>query len=386
MIDFEEAESFFSFLTTLSDSQQIDLDSQYRIRLNNKDQFKEFGFGLYLLWLHIHKRPRTPLLYFTGIGSDQTLFLVSPYQDNPYFCSPKGYRPGQLYVDALEGCFKTNPNDCQFCDLRNSLLVNISYFKHTNAFKEFLTDQRLGQIKGDFPKIRNCAVCKPRYFSWLKRKIREDDRQALCLGGYPVLLDTPAKPFELLFREPREADRLKVETGNHFDSYLTVYLAEKFGSTKYTANAAITSPFASFEIDSAVLVEEKSGTNLLVIETASYYHDLKTLKNKLLNYAALSRRGYNRFIYIYLTITQSPKVSIRRETRELQETDRDLGALSSIMTENNFKYLNLPPAYKDLDTNLVTDWWDKEYLRSSYDYLMARIEELTDQLRAEQLP
>jgi len=383
MIDFEEAESFFSFLTTLSDAQQIDLDNQYKITIRNKDQFREFGFGLYLLWLHVHKRPRTPLLYFTGIGSDETLFLVSPYQDNPYFCCPKGYRPGQLYVDTLEKCFKTNPSDCQFCDLRNSLLVNISYFKHTSAFRGFLSDQQLGQIKGDFPKIRNCSECKPRYFSWLHRKVREDDRQALCLGGYPALLKTPIRPFELLFREPREADRLKVETGTLFDSFLTVYLAEKFGSTKYTANAAITSPFASFEMDSAVLIQGKSGTNLLVIETASYYHDLKTLKNKLLNYAALSRRGYDKFLYIYLTITQSPKVSIRKETRELQETDRDLGALSSIMTENNFKCLNLPPAYKDLDTSLVTDWWDKQYLRSSYDYIIAKIEGLTDQLRVE---
>lgn len=383
MIDFDISENFYNFLDTLSASEKIDIDNNDNIKIFNRDTFLELGFGLYLLLLHIHKRPRTPLLYFTRIQSDQTLFLVSPYQDNPYFCRPKGHRPGDLYLESLESCFKTNPSNCQFCDLRNSLLVNISYFKHTSAFKNFLNDEKLNQIRGDFPKIRDCSQCKPRYFSWVDKKLNEDDRYGLCLGGYPALLKISANVFKLLFKEPPAENRLKREISALFDYFLTVYLAARLSSTKYTSNATITSPFTSFEIDSAVLIGKQAKQTLLIIETATYHHDLKKLKNKIINYSALNLKELNGFRYIYITLTQGLKVKINKEERELEETDRDLGALASIMTDKNFECLNLSPEFKNLDTNLVTDWWNKLYLRNSYDYLMDKIEDLTNQLKIE---
>jgi hypothetical protein len=87
MIDFEKNDIFDSFRLTLEQAKLINFGKEDRIIIPDKRQFLEFGFGLYLLWINVHKRTRTPFLYFTGVGTDQTLFLVSPYQDNPFFLS-----------------------------------------------------------------------------------------------------------------------------------------------------------------------------------------------------------------------------------------------------------------------------------------------------------
>lgn len=380
MTEFEQNEDFTRFVSTLIDAGLINLDKQDRITVSNKGQFIELGFGLYLLWLHVHKRIRTPFLYFTAIDPDKTLFLVSPYQDNPFFCRPRGYRPGNFYLDTLEKCFKTNPTACQFCDLRNSLLFNISYYKYTDAFKDFLIEEEK-RIKNDFPKIQDCHKCKPMYLNWLDTKIRQDDRYGLCLGGYPALLEIPSKVFELLFTAPME-EAIREETGRLFDSFLTVYFAEKFRSRKYASNTTLSSPFESTEIDSIILIQNKSRTNLLVIETTSYHHDQSGLKNKLLNYSALNQQGYDKFLYVYLTLMQAP-VAIRRnkQIEPVTEKTKDLGALASIMTESNFECLHLPPTYKDLESNLKVDWWDKEYIRGSYYHIIEALEDLTGQLK-----
>jgi hypothetical protein len=383
MIDFEKNDIFDSFRLTLAQAKLIKFGEEDRIIILDKRQFLEFGFGLYLLWINVHKRIGTPFLYFTGVGTDQTLFLVSPYQDNPFFCRPKGYRPGHFYLDTLEESFETDHDNCQFCELRNSILFNISYFRHTDAFQDFLKEQEK-HIRGDFPKKKDCSKCKPMYLAWLIKRIREDDRFGLCLGGYAALLEIPSRVFELLLKEPREGEGIGKETGMLFDSFLTTYLAEKFQSTKYVSNAVITSPFASrSDIDCLIVIEKDSTTNLLAIETTSYHHELRGLKAKLLNYSALSRGGFNKFMYIYLTLTHTPSVKFaKKEIRELTEKDKDLGSLTSIMTHGgDFEYLNLPTAYKDLDTNLKIDWWDRKYLRDSYNYVIETIEDRADQLR-----
>jgi hypothetical protein len=128
MVDFQITDSFNNFLSSLESADHIKITPDYLISLKNKETFLEFGFGLYLLWLHTHKRGRYPLLYFTKIDPNKTLFVVTPYEDSSYLIRPKGYQPGQLYVDKIESCFPT-PNksgNCQFCYIRNSLLFNLN--------------------------------------------------------------------------------------------------------------------------------------------------------------------------------------------------------------------------------------------------------------------
>ncbi len=128
MIDFEKTPSFSTFLSSLQDAELIKVSPENTISIKNREGFLEFGFGLYLLWLHFHKRPRYPLLYFTKLDSEHTLFLVTPYEDSSYLVRPKGYGPGQLYVDDVDKCLPTKPQNCPFCYLRNSLAFNLSFF------------------------------------------------------------------------------------------------------------------------------------------------------------------------------------------------------------------------------------------------------------------
>lgn len=380
MIDFEITDSFNNFLSSLESADHIKISPDYLISLKNKEAFLEFGFGLYLLWLHAHKRGRYPLLYFTKVNSDNTLFVVTPYEDSSYLIRPKGYQPGQLYIDEIESCFPT-PNksgNCQFCYVRNSLLFNISFFAHTEAFRVFFTDKFLEKIQQDFPKKGRCESCKSNYFKWIREKITQKENFGVCLGGYPALLKVSPKIFKILFSAPLETSELNQESIKLFDYFLTVYLADKFCSTKYTSNSIVISPFSSFEVDVAILIEKDSVRNLLVVETTSYYHEYERLKNKLLNYSALSKGSHDKFLYLYVTLSQEPFVKFKSPNKDLQKldvTNKELGTLSSLMSNSDIVRIGLSPEFKDIDSFLQKDWWNTDYLRRSFNYLVGSIEE-----------
>lgn len=376
MIDFEKTPSFSTFLSSLQDAELIKVSTENTISIKNREGFLEFGFGLYLLWLHFHKRLRYPLLYFTKLDSEHTLFLVTPYEDSSYLVRPKGYSPGQLYVDDLEKCLLTKPQNCPFCYLRNSLVFNLSFFAQTGAFKGFLTDSFLKKIQRDFPKKDvDCKKCKPKHLQWIRDKIIEDDKIGVCLGGYPALLRVSPKIFKVIFTEPLAPNQLRQDAIKFFDYFLAVYFAEKFGSSKYTSNSSTTSPFISFEIDVAILVEKGPIQNLLVVETTSHYHENDKLKNKLLNYSALSKGDYGKFLFLYVTLAQEASVKFGRDIKKLGPDNRDTGTFSSLMSNKDFVHISLPHDFKDIDTFLQKDWWDKTFLRKSFDYVIGAIEE-----------
>lgn len=377
MVELETKESFEQFRTTLLESNLIDVDSEDKISFPNRDKYLDFGFGIFLLWILIHKRKSIPRLYFTNLISERTLFLVSPCEDTPYFVRPRGYKRGTLYIDKIDDCFYTYPKNCQFCELRNALLFNIGYFKNTNAFRNYLTDKYLDQIKGDFPKIKDCQDCKPRYIEWVRNKIIENEQNGILLGGYPALLNVNSEVFKLLFLEPIDVDLHKA-TISFFDSFLVLLLAEKFQSKKYGSNAKIKHPFISYKIDVVILLENE----LLVIETTSYHHSLKSLKNKLLNYNALSGLS-DKYFYIYLTLTQEPYtlISKKKPPLKITQSDEEVGTLSSIMQGDCFEYLTMPDTYKDLDGNLNADWWDIKYLRNLFNYILGKIDDITNRLK-----
>jgi len=383
MLEFEKNGRFDQFLLSLVDAGLISLKTDDRLIIIDKKKFLEFGFGLYLLWVHIHKRQKIPFLYFTEIKAGHTLFLVLPSAENPYFIAPRDHGKGKFFLDRIEKGFFTNPGNCFFCDLHNSLLANISYFKNTDAFRPFLTTDRLGKLTKNFPKIKKgqCSSCSTAHFNWIKEKILQDDNYGLMLGGYPAVLETPFNIFEILFNEPIELSELHRETGSLFDFFLCVYLAHKFESGTYFANSKIKKPFCSHEIDVGVIIEKKSKC-LLIVETASFYHSLSSLKNKLLNYSALKRGDYDKFMYIYLTLSQGISARISPDRIEpIAEDHNDLGTFASIFTNNeDLELLSLPPIYKDLDANIKNDWWDKGYLKLSYKYLIGKLEDLTNNL------
>ena len=123
MLEFEKNGRFDQFLLSLDDAGLISLNTGNRLIIIDEKKFLEFGFGLYLLWIHIHKRQKIPFLYFTEIKADHTLFLVLPSAENPYFIAPRNHGKGKFFLDRIEKGFFTNPANCFFCDLRNSLLV-----------------------------------------------------------------------------------------------------------------------------------------------------------------------------------------------------------------------------------------------------------------------
>ena len=383
MLEVEENAKFLSFVHSLKNAGLISLGKNNRVIIGDTKRFLEFGFGLYLVWVYIHKRQKVPFLYFTKINAEHTLFLVSSYDDSPYFTAPRGHERGKFYLDKIEKSYSTNPSNCLFCDLRNSLLANISYFKNTKAFGSFLTQERLGKLTSTFPKIKKgkCSACSTTYLNWIKEKVLQDDNYGLMLGGYPAVLETPVKIFEILFEEPLGLSELHKEIGSLFDSFLCVYLAHKFGSKTYFVNSKVRNPFSSYEIDIGILIEKDSRC-LLVVETTSYYHWLWHLKNKFLNYSALRRGNYDKFLYIYLTLGQgiSARLSENR-IEQIAEDHHDLGIFASIFGNNkDLMLLSLPQDYKDIDANIKGDWWDKGYLEGSYECLIERFDDLTEDL------
>lgn len=78
MLKVEVNKKFDEFLLFLEKADLISLETENRLVIKDWDRFLEFGFGIYLLWIHIHKRRKFPFLYFTEIDSEHTLFLVSP--------------------------------------------------------------------------------------------------------------------------------------------------------------------------------------------------------------------------------------------------------------------------------------------------------------------
>jgi hypothetical protein len=206
----------------------------------------------------------------------------------------------------------------------------------------------------------------------------ENENFGVCLGGYPALLKVSPKIFGILFSAPLEPSELNQESIKLFDYFLTVYFAEKFGSTNYTSNSIMISPFSSFEVDVAILIEKGSTKNLLVIETTSYYHEYEKLKNKLLNYSAFSKGDYKKFLYLYVTLAQEPFVKFRSEKKDPQKLDisnKELGTLSSLMSNTDIVRIGLSPEFKDIDSFLVKNWWDTGYLRKSFYWLIGSIEE-----------
>lgn len=166
MLEAEKNHRFDHFLLSLADVGLISLETGDRIIISDAKKVLDLGFGLYLLWIHIHKRQKVPFLYFTEIDADQTLLLVSPSGENPYFIAPRGHEIGKFYLDKIEKSFFKNPGNCLFCDLRNSLLANISYFKNSGAFSSFLTRKTLGKLTSSFPKPkREIVLPVPRLIS-----------------------------------------------------------------------------------------------------------------------------------------------------------------------------------------------------------------------------
>lgn len=65
----------------------------------------------------------------------------------------------------------------------------------------------------------------------------------------------------------------------------------------------------------------------------------------------------------------------------IAEDHKDLGTFASIFTNNNdLELLSLPPAYKEMDTKIKSDWRDRQYLEESYKYLIDKLDDLTENL------
>jgi len=149
----------------------------------------------------------------------------------------------------------------------------------------------------------------------------------------------------------------------------------------YFVNSKVRNPFSSYEIDIGILIERDS-RRLLIIETTSYYHWLWHLKNKFLNYSALRRGNYDKFLYIYLTLGQGISARLSEDRIEqIVEGHSDLGTFASIFANNkDLELLSLPRDYKDIDTNIKRDWWDKGYLEGSYRCIIEKLDDLTEDL------
>ncbi len=112
------------------------------------------------------------------------------------------------------------------------------------------------------------------------------------------------------------------------------------------------------------------------------YHWLWHLKNKFLNYSALRGGNYDKFLYIYLTLGQGISARLSEDRIEqIVQDHSDLGTFASIFSNNkDLELLSLPRDYKDIDTNIKRDWWDKGYLEGSYRCIIEKLDDLTEDL------
>ncbi len=100
MITFHENFDFKDFLVGLEDAGLIKLKEKDYLEIPSKSVFLEFGYGIFLLWIHIFRRPKILRAFFTGIGKGETLLLISPYRESPCFSVPERYVPGRAWGQA----------------------------------------------------------------------------------------------------------------------------------------------------------------------------------------------------------------------------------------------------------------------------------------------
>jgi len=378
---------FEQFKETLKDFGLITLTPNRPPGIRDTNAFLEFGFGLYLLWIHATQRQKHFSLYFTPLGDNTTLLIVSLYDSTSHFSLPSGYDPGSYYLDSIESLHSANPGNCNYCHLRNSFLLNLSHFKTSQAFSKFLTATHLRKIQEAFHKntADKCKACSDSYYSWLRSKINENELYGIVLGGYPIVLKIRSEIFQLLSTEPIEINRISRRTMEYMDFFFAIYLANYLKAKNYVADSTVSEPFTSYEIDCVIEIGESPSNNLLVLETTSFHHNIRKLRNKLLTYSALKTHISGTFLYIYLTLASDLLIHYRKGTLgTITHDNQEYGTLYPIIYNNpDFQIIALPAQYKDLGARLKEDWWEPKYLRGSYNYYINELRAKTADLRVQ---
>lgn len=382
MISFTENPKFKNdFLAGLDDTGLIELKEKDFLGIPNMPHFLDFGYGIFLLWIHASRRARNLRAYFSKLDENHTLLVISPFNNNPYFSVPPDYLPGQFYIDDIRRNYHTiSSHNCKFCDLVNSIFLNVGHLKQTRAFGSFLDTDVLREISNRVKARPPCPSCKEWIFKWIRQSIVKDERFGLVLGGYPTLLKVPHRSFQFLFTVPLEEEMPRT-LGNLFDYFLTTLIASELNSNVFSANSCIKTPFHSYEIDCGVYAK---GKGLFVIETSSGPHNLDGLKNKFLTYSALMGiNGLSKLIYLYVTLASKPSVHLReRGSKVLTGEDKDVGTLYGILGSKSFEFLSLSEGI-DLDAVLRGDWWDNNILRQAFKRLIGKIQDFCNFLRVE---
>lgn len=375
MIAFHENTDFKDFLLGLDDAGLIKLKAKDYLEIPSKSLFLEFGYGIFLLWIHIFRRPHILRAFFTGIEKDKTLLLISPYRESPYFSVPEKYVSGQFYIEKLKEDYRsTDGFDCKFCDILNSICMNVNFFKVSQALGNFLNqDTQRAIYKGLRPKPP-CGLCRERILKWLRSSLLKDERYGALLGGYGTVLKIESKPFEFLFKAPLDEHRT---VGTLFDFFLTVFIASELNSNIFTADSTLKTPFFSYEIDCGAFTKNDSQRRLFIVETTSAGHPHDKLKNKALTYSALREIEGLSFKYLYVTMSARPVVLYKdKTTKVLSSNDQEVATLWTILGSKAMEFHSLSPSGFDLESALKRDWWDKAILRKSFDTLIGKVEDL----------
>lgn len=387
-LEFDQPRSFQQFVATLVRHGLITIEKGPPT-FQDREQFVEFGFALFVAWLVLSVRTNNVAIRFIRIGDSHTLLLVQSVdrqgmmpsigeaEELPPFC-----------VDDLSNAWPHQEADPFGCLFTNSLRFNGSSLQ----VGRFINRERLEIIGSCRPGIE-CLQCRIGQVEQLNTLIVEFPEAGRLLGGYPLLVRVKPEVFweALSYVDPDKPDKGFCAL---VDSFLTVAAGIETAAQVAQANTCLQKPYQSWELDGVLWNKKQS--RLLILETSaqttSEYalrlgqeilkawksisgfiraQDVRMasprdhLKQKLLSFTAFRNIGVTKLSYVLLCLFDD-------EVNELAE-----GTLAQVArpTDKDFRFVVVgwPEEMKHVRGDLRRDWWDPQKLRELFDYYLTTV-------------
>lgn len=308
-----------------ADAPTTALDEPVRLaalQLEDDTAFAEFGFGIFLAWLHHHKfgkdRGKPGSYHLLYLTDQATLFLCRLRRMHTVI----RFRE-KTYVDrgSVLQPFPTGDRDCQACPLRWALKYNHSSLMPREGLDAVDPCELSAHAEG------GCEDCKEATREELVKRILHCDRNCVSLGGDGCVLAAPPPLFDFAFTSPESTPE------ELFNSYLVLHLGLKNQFTLGVACAELSQPVRCDELD-AVVFDEDGGRLMAVETTRSYRLNAHHLRRKIKIASSLPKTAQSTRL-AYLTLGDRSTIA-QREDRKVQSL-RARGLFDLICMPDNLR-------------------------------------------------
>lgn len=298
------------------------------LEIQDHTAFREFGFGIFLAWLHEHKFgaggkfPSQGSYHLVYLTDDTALFLS--HLRNRHAIDPYGQKTW-VGKEAFIPNLPTGNWACDNCALRWALKYNHSCLTFEEGFDASSPE---GMPIGPGGA---CEQCKSGMRDWLIAQILRDDRDAVLLGGDGLLLEASPRLFQFVFKSAQSTPE------ELFNSFLVIDVGLNNGFAWGISNAELSQPISSDEIDG--LLFDDGGERLMAIETTRSYHiHAGHLRRKIKTASSLAVLAENTLL-AYLTLADPSSME-----------DRECHNVEFLSSRNLFSLVGVPDRFKVVRT------------------------------------